>query len=360
MNLRTAPWLSILATGEGCFLYDPITRGSWDPTEAFAGFLLEILSFCKEWTREEIVNAVLMQLASIDILEARTHVEDLLSAGILLSDMDARSKDFNDTYERWRLKGWGEAFVLHAHTNLLPKLDYESDEGIHRDVNTMRSYIAERTPPSNYKNIPGPLIPLRIDTPVNERPLRNILEDEEISGDQSPLSFSELSWFTYLAHGQIGNCSLPLTGNHIRKTVPSGGSRHPIETYVLVMEAEGIDAGLYHYNVQHNAFTLTRRGSFSDVFLKEIVQQHHRIRFHARAAFIYTAVVERSMFRYRESRSYRVIHHDLGHLMENAALLASAISRSEYRGYQFNDLPVVKLLELDSLREIPMGYLIIG
>ena len=41
-------------------------------------------------------------------------------------------------------------------------------------------------------------------------------------------------------------------GASVKKPVPSGGSRHPFETYLIVLRVEGLEPGVYRYlGIEH-------------------------------------------------------------------------------------------------------------
>ena len=60
----------------------------------------------------------------------------------------------------------------------------------------------------------------------------------------SPLSLEELSFLLWATQGVH---EVWREGIATRRTVPSGGSRHPFETYLVVINVEELDHGLYRY-----------------------------------------------------------------------------------------------------------------
>ena len=65
--------------------------------------------------------------------------------------------------------------------------------------------------------------------------------------NETPLTLEELSfllWATQGARDQSG-------AGHVRRTVPSAGNRHALETYVCVLNVEGLEEvsiGIFHLN----------------------------------------------------------------------------------------------------------------
>ena len=60
---------------------------------------------------------------------------------------------------------------------------------------------------------------------------------------EQPLSLEELSYLLWATQG----VREVLHGKTTFRTVPSAGSRHPFETYLLIQNVEGVEPGLYRY-----------------------------------------------------------------------------------------------------------------
>jgi SagB-type dehydrogenase family enzyme len=105
--------------------------------------------------------------------------------------------------------------------------------------------------------------------------------------------------------------------------VPSAGSRHPFETYLLVQRVEGIEPGIYHYIAHMNALELISLD-------EEMISKAHESTLRQRqvitsaVTFFWSAEVYRTSWRYSE-RSYRYFHLDAGHICQNLYLCAESI-----------------------------------
>ena len=66
------------------------------------------------------------------------------------------------------------------------------------------------------------------------------------------------------------------------------------------------------------------------------------------------------MHRYRDSRSYRVMHYDIGHLLQTTAYLSNAISAQYYGGYSLHDSAVEELIGIDGIFESAMAFAAVG
>ena len=73
-----------------------------------------------------------------------------------------------------------------------------------------------------------------------------------------PLSLEHLAAVLRVAFGCRGYVRLSRDFATLRKTSPSGGAMHPIEAYPLVTAVEGIEPGLYHYEVERHALRIVQ------------------------------------------------------------------------------------------------------
>ena len=134
----------------------------------------------------------------------------------------------------------------------------------------------------------------------------------------------------------------------LRRTSPSGGSRHPIEAYVLT------DGGiLYHCNTKTRSL-----GQIGASNTLEIIGQHKGDR---RLVCIFlTCVFERNSYRYREPRTFRSVHMDAGHIAGTIEICASTLglSTSDVGGIDKSRLNA--LLGNDGFDEFLMAGLIVS
>jgi SagB-type dehydrogenase family enzyme len=108
----------------------------------------------------------------------------------------------------------------------------------------------------------------------------------------------------------------------IQRTVPSGGARHPFETYLLANKVEGLDYGLYRYlGIEHQlcllnqapALTVQIHKGSNDQFVLE-----------SAVVFIWSAIPYRTEWRYMRA-SAKLIAQDSGHLCQNLYLACESV-----------------------------------
>jgi SagB-type dehydrogenase family enzyme len=353
--------MMLLSRPDGVCLYDPGACRSWRIDALEQRDLAQLLSWCVTWRDVDEVERLLTGHAGASREDARATLAELLRDGLLVNDEASTYHYLADRDTAWQQTGWDEALTYHWHTNLLPKVDYAADPHGYEDKAMMTSYLAREPQPKSYKCIAGPRIALERDVPVTSRPIADIFADD-VGEARSPgaMTFAELSWLLYLTYGQTATRKLPLTGAHVAKTSPSGGSRHPTEVYPVVFSAEGIAPGLYHYSVEHHALVELAPGSHRRFVQDHVFTHPARPGFPPTVVFLHTTIFERSMFRYREGRSYRVMQYDLGHVMQTGALVASALGRSSYRAYSLHDSEVDRFLGVDGILESVMTFTAVG
>ncbi|MCL1987310.1 MAG: SagB/ThcOx family dehydrogenase [Firmicutes bacterium] len=152
------------------------------------------------------------------------------------------------------------------------------------------------------------------------RSVRNF--DENVAISQSQLAF--------LLHS--AQAIQEYRGNNEAFTlrpVPSGGARHPFETYVAVKNVEGLQAGFYYYAPTANVGSknvslayLKSPAGYKEQLTKMLVGQKWAAA--AQAVIFLSCVPYRSEWRYVE-HSHRVMLIDLGHVGQNIMLSAASL-----------------------------------
>jgi len=129
------------------------------------------------------------------------------------------------------------------------------------------------------------------------------------------------------------------------RTVPSAGARHAFETYLLINDVEGLEAGIYRYiALEHKLIKLAQGEDLAQQVAKACLNQEQVVR--SAVTFIWGAVVERMTWRYAE-RGYRYLHLDAGHVCQNLYLAAEVIGCGVCAIAAFDDDAINALLKLD-------------
>ncbi len=176
--------------------------------------------------------------------------------------------------------------------------------------------------------------------------------------DRSHIPFETFSQLVASTWGKTSSVDDPNIGEFVLKTTPSGGARHPIEVYPVVMRVEGVDPGVYHYSVEHNALELLGK-NFSEKQLVDLCGGQAWVRDAAAVCFM-TAVVDRSMWKYRQSHAYRVLLLDAGHLGQTFHLVSTALGLAPFTTAATDDQAIEQFLGLDGVSEIALYTAVAG
>ncbi len=130
------------------------------------------------------------------------------------------------------------------------------------------------------------------------------------------LSLAELSYLLWATQGVRKT-----TEKASFRTVPSGGARHPFETYLFVSRVDGLEPGLYRYLPFDHGLHLERKMEGLDAQLDEALLNHH---FGGAVDFVWAAIPYRCEWRYA-FESLRLILLDAGHVCAHLYLACEEI-----------------------------------
>jgi SagB-type dehydrogenase family enzyme len=173
--------------------------------------------------------------------------------------------------------------------------------------------------------------------------LRQAIEQRVTFRDYTtpPLSIQELSYLLWCTQGvrQI------TTSKVTKRNVPSAGSRHAFETWLLINKVEGLEPDLYRYMaLSHSLIKLTAPKNICDLLTDACKHQKH---VHDSAiTFFWVAVTDRMIWRYCQ-RGYRYMFLDAGHVCQNLYLAAEQIGCGVCAIGAYDDDLVNQALELD-------------
>ena len=147
------------------------------------------------------------------------------------------------------------------------------------------------------------------------------------------------------------------------RPVPSGGARHPFETYITVKFVEGLEPGIYHYrpteNIGEKSVTIERVSEQPDS--ERITEMLAGQKWAASAPIVlfYTCIPYKAEWRYADM-SHRVMLIDLGHVGQNAMLSAAALGLGSCCMAAYDQKACDETLGLDSLDEYTVYAVAVG
>jgi SagB-type dehydrogenase family enzyme len=203
-------------------------------------------------------------------------------------------------------------------------------------------------PPSPYKEDPPAMKRFSFHPPASQggEPVWEVISKRRSYREFSPgeISLGELSRLLWATQGVTARA-----WGHDFRAVPSAGALYPIETYVLANRVHDLLPGVYHYDVQRAELVLLREGNFGREAARAGLGQE--LLGDAAAVFIWTAIVERSKWKYRQ-RAYRYIYMDAGHIGQNLYLAATALNLGCCTVGAFFDEEVDRVIGVDGAEEI--------
>ncbi|KPW91284.1 MULTISPECIES: SagB/ThcOx family dehydrogenase [Pseudomonas syringae group] len=210
----------------------------------------------------------------------------------------------------------------------------------------------------------GPRLPLpHPSNTKNNKPFIDVLMERQTcrAFTGKPLTIDEVSTALWLTFGNVhGNDrndlqALGLAPVGYRKTSPSGGSLHPSEPYVIIINVTGVPSGIYHY--AGHKHELTRLGN--EVRPQELARLLCQQDFASDLAFgiFISTRFDKMWWKYPHSRAYRVALLDIGCLIQTFQMVCASLDVQSWPTGYFLDQEVNSLLGLNESIESSMFFL---
>ncbi len=210
----------------------------------------------------------------------------------------------------------------------------------------IRGYLDWANKPETYKKYASAQkIPLTKNFPAPSLPIADVLRKRRSirTYAQKQVTLQELAFLLWAATGIQRE-----EHDYKFRTAPSAGALYPIETYIYANSIETLPKGIYHYNIEEHALEQLELGDFSQELAETALEQEMVA--NAPVVFVWTAVFERSKWKYRQ-RAYRYVYLDAGIIGENLALAATGIGFGSCQVGAFFDDEVNMLLDVDGVAE---------
>ncbi|MDM8355706.1 hypothetical protein [Pandoraea communis] len=142
----------------------------------------------------------------------------------------------------------------------------------------------------------------------------------------------------------------------LRKNVPSGGGRHPTEVYLLDF-ANGTG---FHFDSLASDFECIGKFNPRKFYKSAFFEPNSYVKFDVNMALVFTSIWERNMYRYREPRTFRSVHLDVGHVSCSVELILRYMKYKFHVQYSTNCEVIEELIGVDPLSEGVMSSIMIG
>lgn len=174
------------------------------------------------------------------------------------------------------------------------------------------------------------------------------------SYSEENLSLQELSFLLWCSQGVK-----KVTANNYAtlRTVPSGGARHPFETYLIVNNINDLKKGLYRYLPLSHSIILLQEGDFSKEVAAAALEQDFLS--NSSVVFIWTCIPYRGEWRYLHA-AHKVMLLDAGHVCENLYLACGAINCGTCGVAAYDQVSMDNLLGIDGNEEFTVYLAPVG
>jgi SagB-type dehydrogenase family enzyme len=197
--------------------------------------------------------------------------------------------------------------------------------------------------PEEWKNI----APTDLTTAIGNRKSRRVYTGQS-------LSLEELAYLLWCTQGMRGEA----VQGHAYRNVPSAGCRHALETYLCVLNVDGLDPGVYRYlPLAHQLVFL-----FSDDLLaQKMITASLGQTYPGRCAvtFVWAAVPYRMEWRYGLA-AHKVIAVDAGHVCQNLYLACEAVKAGTCAIAAYDQEELDELIGLDGEDEFAVYMASVG
>ena len=146
---------------------------------------------------------------------------------------------------------------------------------------------------------------------------------------------------------------------HAFRTVPSGGCRHPFETYLRINRVEGVPAGLWRYSaLEHALVSVWSERPVGSPSLAEVCFGQQFVD-KAAVTFVWTAIPYRTEWRYGPD-SLKDILISCGHICQNLYLACEAIGAGTCAILAYDQAKLDPYLGVDGDNEISLYVAPVG
>lgn len=361
-RVRRTRYLAFTCSDEKTVDVGRLLHGSVDLVRVTQTYVLSVLTGMRHALSPEEVSLALTVPEEwtdrTELLRGRgptdaKRLDDLARKGVVVSDEDTpelavlRGRDEALTEDHWS----PHSALYHF---MVKWRDVRVDLGEEADP---ASTIAELgKPPAHFVSLPEPRSIDALPVPDRQGQLYDALARRKTSRGfdrDRTVTAQQLATILGSVWGCHGLAVFEEDAAMVKKTSPSGGGLHPIEVYPLVRDVEGVEPGLYHYNVRDHTLESVERlepDAVEELALEAVAGQTYFQSAHV--LFLMTARFPRSYWKYRNHpRAYGVILMDAGHLSQTLYLVCADLGLGVFVTAAINGANIEERLGFDGFRE---------
>lgn len=252
--------------------------------------------------------------------------------------------------------------IFHANCKMTPYS--EQHVGI-KTVEMVNDVTIEKRTSQGYKDYGASIPNYPLLKPSEMKPIEaNLFEtiDKRRTVRQysdKPLTMEDISRLLYYSYGISGQVKLAKGTIQDLRVVSSGGGLYPLEVYLLVLNAETLPKGIYHYNVRKHVLELIREGMAIEEVLPYLPGL---IAYQTRTVSMMVAVsgVFRRTTNKYGPRGYRYVCFEAGTFMGHLQLAADAMGLGSVQVAGYYDDVFNELVNLDGVDEAVLNLCAVG
>lgn len=283
-------------------------------------------------------------------------IKILRNLGLLVLENDLSHQQCLSLCKKWSSFGWVDTADYQLATLDYPFADY-SENGREIDAKRIKDYVLLEPDINRYKKYQN--VEYKINVPTTTNVLKELKvpfskvwnEDVFLQELNQQRCLNLLSAVFGVFKLRNLSDSPDLIAPAIHKTSPSGGARHPTEAYIFSTNINGLSKGVYHFNINDNSLDFINELDIDYLNLFRMFSGPMRASFKIDAFIVMTSVFDRSMWRYREPRSFRAIYMDVGHLCGTLDLVAKSLGLNCLVQHGISEEPIAKILGINTLTE---------
>ncbi len=143
----------------------------------------------------------------------------------------------------------------------------------------------------------------------------------------------------------------------VLRAAPSGGGLYPVEIYLTAHNIEGLENGLYHFQVADTSLELVKPGDFADTV--HMASNEQGTVGGSPCTMIMTARFDRSTKKYAD-RGYRYTYMEAGSICQNIYLQATSMGMGTVAVGAYNDDALNEFLGIDGRSEAALMMMPVG
>ena len=225
----------------------------------------------------------------------------------------------------WEKHGWVSAKLFHD-SIVYSKFLMGDSEGRREQLEASEDIHQSGEGPPPVKFYPNVLqrVPLPQSSPPLQKNFAHVLLRRRtcrLFESARPITRDVLASILFHAAKAQMMCPSRYFGVEIKRTTPSGGSRHPVEIYPQVFDSpDGMDGSFYYDCIEHS---LVRLGDTAREHMYELCQRQVALTRNF-LVFLVTVRFARNYWKYRYPKSYLFSLFDVGHFVQTLILVCEA------------------------------------